>query len=126
MSLMHETETSEIPRGRRRLLKLLTLVIGIGFALVLLEVGLRVVGYSSPEFYEADETLGYRLIPGMSGWYTREGRSWVTINSDGFRDVEHTIEKPADVYRIAVIGDSYVEGLQVNREEMFTNYFGPA
>ncbi|MFL6374952.1 MAG: SGNH/GDSL hydrolase family protein [Pyrinomonadaceae bacterium] len=123
---MHETETSEIPRGRRRLLKLLTLVIGIGFALVLLEVGLRVVGYSSPEFYEADETLGYRLIPGMSGWYTREGRSWVTINSDGFRDVEHTIEKPADVYRIAVIGDSYVEGLQVDREEMFTNYLGPA
>src|SRR3954451_24733872 len=62
----------------------------------------------------------------MSGWYTREGRSWVAINSDGFRDVEHAVEKPPDVYRIAVIGDSYVEALQVNRDEMFTNHIAPA
>src|SRR5947209_6847739 len=119
---MPETETSHVPRRRRLLLKLLTLLIGVVVALVLLEIGLRVVGYSSPELYETDETLGYRLIPEMSGWYTREGRSWVEINSDGFRDVEHSIEKPPDTYRIAVIGDSYVEALQVNRDEMFTNY----
>jgi hypothetical protein len=108
------------------LLKLLTLLIGIVVALALLEIGLRVVGYSSPDFYETDETLGYKLIPGMSGWYTREGRSWVAINADGFRDVEHSVVKPPDVYRIAVIGDSYVEALQVDREQMFTNYIAPA
>lgn len=123
---MKETETSDVPRRRRLKLKLLTLLIGIVIALGLLEIGLRVVGYSSPEFYEPDEILGYRLIPGMSGWYTREGRSWVEINSDGFRDVEHSVQKPADVYRIAVIGDSYVEALQVNRDEMFTDYIAPA
>jgi hypothetical protein len=123
---MQETNTSEVPRRRRLMLKLLTLLIGVVFAVVLLEIGLRIVGYSSPEFYETDETLGYKLIPGMSGWYTREGKSWVEINREGFRDVEHSVEKTPDTYRIAVIGDSYVEGLQVNREEMFTNYIAPA
>ena len=123
---MEENKNSENPRGRRLLLKLITLLIGVIFALALLEVGLRIVGYSSPEFYEADETLGYRLIPGMSGWYTREGRSWVDINSEGFRDLEHAVDKPLDVYRIAVVGDSYVEALQVNREEAFTNYMASA
>jgi len=123
---MAEPETSEFPRRRRLLLKLLTLLIGIIAALAMLEIGLRIAGYSSPEFYETDETLGYRLIPGMSGWYTREGRSWVEINSDGFRDVDHSIDKPAGVYRVAVIGDSYVEALQVDRGEMFTNYVAPA
>src|ERR1700687_5059060 len=29
------------------------------------------------------------------------------------RDVEHTIAKPAGVYRIALLGDSATEGLQV-------------
>src|SRR3954471_17968947 len=98
---MTEPETSHVPPRRRLLLKLLTLLIGIVVALALLEIGLRVVGYSSPDFYETDETLGYKLIPGMSGWYTREGRSWVAINADGFRDVEHSVVKPPDVYRIA-------------------------
>jgi hypothetical protein len=123
---MTESETSQVPRRRRLLLKLLALLIGVVLALALLEIGLRMAGYSSPEFYETDETLGYRLIPGMSGWYMREGRSWVEINGEGFRDVEHTLDKPPDVYRIAVIGDSYVEALQVNRDEMFANYIGPA
>jgi hypothetical protein len=123
---MTEPETSHVPPRRRRMLKLLTLLIGIVLALALLEIGLRVVGYSSPEFYETDETLGYKLIPGMSGWYTREGRSWVAVNSEGFRDIEHAVEKPPDVYRIAVIGDSYVEALQVDRDQMFTNYIAPA
>ncbi|HEY2846565.1 MAG TPA: SGNH/GDSL hydrolase family protein, partial [Pyrinomonadaceae bacterium] len=123
---MNKAEISEVPRRRRLLLKLVTLLIGFTLAFFLLEIGLRIVGYSSPEFYEMDDHVGYGLIPGMSGWYTREGRSWVEINTDGFRDVEHTVEKPPDVYRIAVIGDSYVEALQVDRGEMFTNYIAPA
>lgn len=124
---MSEETSPELSRGKRLLFRLAALAIATAIALALVEVGLRIVGYSSPQFYEADETLGYRLIPGMTGRYTREGESRVEINSDGFRDVEHTIEKPADTFRIAVIGDSYVEALQVGRDEMFTNFIpGPA
>ena len=108
--------------GRRRLFKVATLAIGLVVALIVGELALRIIDYSSPQFYEADSTLGYRLIPGMTGWYSREGRSYVEINQEGFRDVDHAVEKPADSYRIAVIGDSYVEALQVERGEMFTNF----
>ncbi|HEV7700344.1 MAG TPA: hypothetical protein VGO43_08965, partial [Pyrinomonadaceae bacterium] len=113
---MSDKPPPQLSRSRRFAFKLLTLVIGIMLGLVVIEIGLRIVGYSSPEFYEADEALGYRLIPNMSGWYTREGRSFVEINSDGFRDVEHTVAKPDGTYRIAVVGDSYVEALQVERD----------
>ncbi|HCU89919.1 MAG TPA: hypothetical protein DGR97_08245 [Gammaproteobacteria bacterium] len=43
----------------------------------------------------------------------------VGINSRGLRDSEHQIEKPADVYRIAFLGGSYMAGLGVLREETF-------
>ena len=123
---MPNENEQRISRRRRLVFKFLTLIIGVVFAMVVLEIGLRIAGYSSPEFYETDPVLGYRLIPGMSGWYSREGRGWVEINSDGFRDIEHGVQKPPDVYRIAVIGDSYVEALQVDRDKSFANYLPPA
>ncbi|MBK7934139.1 MAG: SGNH/GDSL hydrolase family protein [Acidobacteria bacterium] len=86
------------------------------------EAVLRIAGYSSPEFYTAHETRGYSLIPNMHGQYRKEGRSFVEINSAGFRDVEHTIAKAPGVTRIAIIGDSYVEALQVERDESFVQF----
>jgi hypothetical protein len=123
---MSEHPPQQLSRSKRLLFALLTLLVGLAVGLVVLEIGLRIAGYSSPEFYEADEKLGYRLIPGMSGWYTREGRSYVEINSDGFRDLEHAVAKPEGTYRVAVIGDSYVEALQVGRDETFANYIPTA
>src|SRR5688500_13115181 len=108
-------------RTKRRLFTVVTFAIGIVLGLVVVEIGLRIIGVSSPEFYTADWDLGYRLIPNTSGTYSSEGRSYVVINSEGFRDVEHAIEKPANTVRIAVVGDSYVEGLQVEQNERFTD-----
>lgn len=109
-------------RGKRRLFKLTALVGGLIIGLFVAEIVLRIAGYSQPEFYRPSTTLGYELIPGMSGWYSKEGRSWVEINNDGFRDMPHAVEKPGDVFRVAVVGDSYVEALQVNEDERFTRY----
>ncbi|NUM53881.1 MAG: hypothetical protein HUU46_09585 [Candidatus Hydrogenedentes bacterium] len=38
----------------------------------------------------------------------------VTTNSRGLRDDEHAYEKPEGVYRIAILGDSYMEAYQVD------------
>lgn len=43
----------------------------------------------------------------------------VEFNSKGFRDVEHSLEKPQGVKRIVLIGDSFCESTQVNLEETF-------
>jgi hypothetical protein len=57
--------------------------------------------------------------PGYSGCYNREGFSCYTINSGGWRDIEHSLSKPKGTFRIAVLGDSYVEALQVDLEKTF-------
>ena len=55
----------------------------------------------------------------MEGWYRKEGESYVRINSDGLHDWEHSKNKPPDTIRIAVLGDSYPEALQVTQEQAF-------
>src|SRR5205823_3333865 len=107
---------------RQRLFKFAALAGGLFIGLPIAEIVLRVAGYSQPEFYRSSPTLGYELIPGMSGWYTKEGRSWVDVNADGFRDTSHPVEKAENLFRIAVIGDSYVEALQVDAQERFNRY----
>jgi hypothetical protein len=86
---------------------------------MLTEVFLRVVGYSAPLFYEPDYYRGVVLRPNVAGTYQREGRNYVSINGAGLRDREHALAKPADTIRIALLGDSYCEALQVPLEQTF-------
>jgi hypothetical protein len=84
-----------------------------------LELFLRATGFSSPAWYQSDPILGWTLRPGASGWFSREGRAFVQVNSAGQRDREHSLEKPAGVYRIAVVGDAYAEAMQVPMESAY-------
>jgi hypothetical protein len=121
--ILQSSASADSPRRLRKLLfRAIAVTAGLIVGLAIAEAGLRLVGYSSPEFYQADEILGYSLTPNVSGWYRKEGRTFVQINSDGFRDVEHSVEKPPGVYRIAVVGDSYVEALQVEQDEVFSTF----
>jgi hypothetical protein len=94
----------------------------IGFMIA--EAGLRAVGYSYPDFYQRDEAVGVSLRPDARGWYRREGEAFVRINSDGLRDYEHSIAKPANTFRIAVIGDSYCEAFPVDLQDAFWSVMG--
>lgn len=89
--------------------------------LLLGELGLRLVGYrlGTDSAYQSDPYCGARLVPGYRGWHAKEGRVWIEINGHGFRDRERALEKPADTFRIAVIGDSFAEALQVELEQTF-------
>ncbi len=97
----------------RVLLLFATLLVSFGLA----EAGLRIIGFDFPQFHERDDTVGLTLRPGAEGWYTEEGRAWVKVNSAGMRDVEHARAKPPGVLRVAVLGDSYTEAIQVDREK---------
>ena len=88
-------------------------------ALILGEIALRMMGFSSPVWYRPDPELGWTLRPGLEAWYTNEGRGLVKVNSAGMRDRDHPFLKPEGVYRIAVLGDSYAEARQVPAEQAF-------
>ncbi len=98
----------------------LFLILGsVLIGLIMAELGLRVVGISYPIFSQFDGDLGVSLRPQSEGWFKREGEAFVRINSAGLRDREHAIPKPDNVLRIAVLGDSYAEALQVPMEDTF-------
>ena len=87
--------------------------------LALAEAGLRVLGISYPVFHAYDPIRGKRLLPNKGGWYRSEGEAYIRINSAGFRDKEHEVTKRKGTYRIAILGDSYMEARQVALEHMF-------
>lgn len=106
-------------RTKRVFAKFLLILLGFSFGGIVAEIALRVAGYSYPEFYQLDQTRGYALRPNAAGWYRKEGEAYVAINSDGLRDAEHALTKPADTIRIAVVGDSYPEALSVPMDQAF-------
>ncbi len=111
--------TQNWSRKKRFFVKFTLLFISLTAGLTLTEIALRIVNYSFPTFYSPDEYRGYVLTPRIEGWYRKEGESYVGINSDGLRDIEHSKQKPANTLRIAVVGDSYPEAFQVSLENAF-------
>ena len=73
-------------------------------------------------FFEYNDTLGWQLIPNKSGVFSskNEFRSVVTINSAGMRDSNRQINKTNGEKRIAVLGDSFTAGMNVDDKDVFT------
>jgi hypothetical protein len=104
----------------KRILSLLLIFTIAGLVFVGIgELALRATGFSAPIWFQPDAQLGWGLRPNVQGWYTEEGRGYVKVNAAGFRDRTHAIEKPAGTYRVAVVGDSAVEALQLEIEQTF-------
>jgi hypothetical protein len=64
-----------------------------------------------------DAVLGWRPAPNSSAWQGFEGRALVRTNALGFRDRDHAPAKSDGVLRIAVLGDSFTEAVQVPVEQ---------
>lgn len=72
---------------------------------------------------EPDSLVAWRFTPGRRYWFNQENDHPIAgrINRLGWRDFERTRTKPAGSYRIAVLGDSYVEALQVELDSTFVS-----
>lgn len=113
----------------RTLLVGLTLALfSLAAALLLLELLTRALGLAAPaeptgNFWRTDPQTGWSLQPGATGrWFNPpyEYDIDITVSSQGLRDVERAgYGKPAGVFRILLLGDSYVEGLRVPLEQTF-------
>jgi len=99
----------------------LALMLGLGEACVriayprLADYNLEMWRYSS----ELKQPLDRKNLPFLH-YPNREGRYYgvdIKTNSEGLRDVEHTHDKPSDKTRIAMIGDSFMLGWGVPKDD---------
>ena len=66
--------------------------------------------------------LGWTLKPGASYEnHLFESTAHVTYNSLGWRDSEHSIHKPDYVFRILILGDSFMEAYTVDFKQSFAS-----
>jgi lysophospholipase L1-like esterase len=96
-------------------------VVSVLIGLLCAEAALRLVGARfATSFYVVDPDLGWALRPGADGHYTEEAVVPIHINSQGMRDaIEHSTLKRAGSYRVAILGDSFAESMQVPLEQSF-------
>ncbi|MFZ5932857.1 MAG: SGNH/GDSL hydrolase family protein [Patescibacteria group bacterium] len=69
-----------------------------------------------------DEKVGRKLAPNQRGLFVSPRKEYITsieTNSEGFRDVEHRIEKGEGKKRVIILGDSFVENFQVSLQKTF-------
>jgi hypothetical protein len=72
-------------------------------------------------FLRKDPILHHKFIANASGHYeTTEFNTEYSIDSLGLRDTEFPAEKPANTFRILMLGDSFTEGDGVNSNETFS------
>lgn len=98
--------------------------------LIVVEVGLKVIAATplwrvlpviEPILGAPDYHIGYGFTPNVSGIWVRENRAPLTITDLGLRGPAgiEVQKRPGDV-RVAITGDSHVEGLQVEYQHTFT------
>ena len=65
----------------------------------------------------------FEALCGRQGLVSIRGRGTYRINSAGLRDREHPKAKPPNTVRVAVLGDSMTEALQVPVERAYWSVF---
>ncbi len=114
-------------RRRTVLYLVLANVVGLALTAVTIELAGQVFlllrGSYDVVSLQPDRAVGWTQVPGLrfvwggTAWYAREFRVPVVANTLGFRDHERTPAKPAGTIRVALLGDSLVEALQVPLEQ---------
>jgi hypothetical protein len=115
--------TAKLSRRKRLLFASIMALLTVAVAACLLELGIRVFRPTGDFLWQWDPHIGMRLIPGKHGRSVKPGLFDVAVdvNSAGFRDREHSLDKAPGVRRIALLGDSFVEAIQVPFEQSVTS-----
>ncbi len=108
---------------KKRLFQVSLVTVGILVALAILEIVLRINErkiFSLDPCTSLDRDFHHVLIPNSECRFkTDEWDTVVKINSHGHRDDETVVAKPAGVFRILALGDSFTMGHGVNIEDTY-------
>jgi hypothetical protein len=103
---------------------LLSILITIAIFVLALEGGLRLLGMGPTQTINRfDETLGWSKEPGaVAHRKADEFNVTFEINALGLRDDPmESPEKPSGTFRVVMLGDSFVQGYTVDREDLFVD-----
>jgi len=115
-----EQRSDAIPK-RRNWFKLVAVCLALQVcALLFTECVLYVAGLGEEEIFAFDKDLGTRHMKNKRITWRSEGFGVCYFDADGLQDAGLTVAKPANTFRVAVLGDSLVEGLQVPADKKFT------
>lgn len=84
-----------------------------------LECMFALAGVGEEEYLKPDPVLGFAPMPNKHVTKKEEGVGTAQYNRYGIPEPERSLVKPANTFRIAVLGDSFVEALQVERKDNF-------
>jgi len=116
-------------RLKKIIFNLVILIISIIFILVILEIAVRIFTKPVYPILRTDRRVGTIHQKNFSGQiWNEESKSWnyIKTNSLGYLGEEVKREKPAESIRIAVLGDSMTEGLQVDYYNNFVSKLNTA
>ncbi len=104
------------------LLKIGLLAASLVVAAIGAEIGLRlIVPITGVPYYFWDPVVGPRRVPNTAGRYVSGNQVINTqyhFNAQGWNHLtDYTIAKPVGTRRVCIVGDSFVEALQVNPDE---------
>lgn len=122
-SLDHSNPQSSVCRsglspGKKFFFWCLLVSISLVFSLGIGEIVLRL--FVDPPLLLPHTLLGSTLRPNSVLHYKNaDVDNIVETNRFGFHDFDYAMKKPEGTKRVVVIGDSYIEALQVRRDEMF-------
>jgi hypothetical protein len=92
-------------------------------ALMIFVPHLKPTGHMKGIFYEYDSTFGWKGVPNASGLFSTETYTMnITLNSKGLRDKDYSYNKPENVTRIVVLGDSFTWSDGVNNSQIYTEF----